>query len=52
MYQPKDTFDVIYELLETIMSVDDVAVVRAKAIELARENHKTSMMCKARYYLG
>lgn len=52
MYQPKDTFDTIYELLETIMQAQDVTTIRTKAIELAKDNHKTSMMCKARYYLG
>lgn len=52
IYQPKDAFEVVYELLETIMQSDDVGSIRAKAIELARDNHKTSKMCKAKYYIG
>jgi hypothetical protein len=51
-YKPKDTFDMLYELFEAIIKTEDISVVRAKVTELARENHKTSKMCKAKYYVG
>ena len=50
-YKPKDTFDMMYELFETIQA-GDITKVQAKAIELARDNQKSSRMCKARYYVG
>lgn len=42
----------LYELFEAIIKTEDISVVRAKVTELARENHKTSKMCKAKYYVG
>ena len=42
----------MFELFEAIMRAGDVDAVRAKVTELARENHKTSRMCKAKYYVG
>lgn len=50
-YKPKDTFDMIFELFETIQG-GDIATVQSKVIELARDNQKVSKMCKAKYYVG
>lgn len=51
-YKPKDTFDMMYELFETIQQSGDITAIQSKVIELAQENQKTSKMCKAKYYVG
>jgi DNA-directed RNA polymerase subunit N (RpoN/RPB10) len=50
-YKPKDTFDMMFELFETVQA-GDIAAVQAKVIELAKDNQKASKMCKAKYYVG
>lgn len=51
-YNPKDTLEMMYELFDTIQKANNVEEIQTKVVELSRDNHQKSKMCKTKYFVS